>query len=207
METAVVIEDSLAFAVLPFEKDTLLAHIQAHHPMVRMYALQQETARKALVANALEGKPSFGVGVDYLWVDGRTDAVPLHNGRDIVQVNATLSIPLYRGKYTAKANEETFRIAALEQQKLATASSFQAMIERAYVRFETAVLLQDLYIQQIQTTKAAIRVLETNYSTQKSSFDELLQLERELIDYDLKILQAVVESHRAQASIERYIVY
>ena len=36
-------------------------------------------------------------------------------------------------------------------------------------------------------------------------FEELMRLEMELIDYDLKIIKAVVESHLAIAAIEKYL--
>jgi len=39
-----------------------------------------------------------------------------------------------------------------------------------------------------------------------SGFDELLRLEKELIEYDLKILKAIVQSHLAKSKIERFIV-
>jgi hypothetical protein len=37
-------------------------------------------------------------------------------------------------------------------------------------------------------------------------FDELLQLEKELIEYDLKTLKAIVQSHLAKSKIERYLI-
>ncbi len=207
LDTSVRIADSLGFAELLFKKDTLLTHIHANHPMIRMFSIQQAAAHQAIAVNKLEGKPSFGLGVDYLMVERRIDADPVHNGRDIIQLNATLSIPLYREKFTAKTREETFRIAALENRKNEVESLFLSMIEKAYADSESAALTKDLYTQQIQTTKAAIHMLETNYSTQHSGFDELLQLEGDLISYDLKILRAIVQSQLARASIERYLLY
>ncbi len=53
--------------------------------------------------------------------------------------------------------------------------------------------------------KECVAILETDYSTSGNDFDELLRLEMELIDYDLKIIKAVVESHLAIAAIEKYL--
>ena len=63
----------------------------------------------------------------------------------------------------------------------------------------------DLYQEQIEITKSSIKILETTYSVKGNNFNELLQLEKELIDYDLKILKAIVQSHLAKSTIERFI--
>ncbi len=79
------------------------------------------------------------------------------------------------------------------------------MIEKAYTDHEIARLRQGLYTQQIATTEAAIRLLTTEYSTNGRRFDELLLLEMDLVNYDLKTLKAIVQSQLAKARIERYI--
>ena len=78
-------------------------------------------------------------------------------------------------------------------------------IEKAFAAYEAAQLQVALYQKQIALTEATIRILETNYSTNGKSFDELLRLQTDLIDYDLKILRAIVQSHLAKSDIERYL--
>jgi len=98
------------------------------------------------------------------------------------------------------------KIAALTDRKADMLNRFETMIEQAYTDYQTAQLRTDLYQQQIKITKAAINILQTNYSSKGSGFDELLRLEKELIEYDLKILKAIVQSHLAKSKIERFIV-
>ena len=95
---------------------------------------------------------------------------------------------------------------ALALKKTDMLNRFLATIEKAYSDHETAQLKMDLYQKQIEITKSAINILETNYSAKGNGFDELLRLEKELIDYDLKILKAVVSSQLAKSSIERFII-
>ena len=61
---------------------------------------------------ALESKPTFGFGMDYIMVDSRSDANPSRNGRDIFQISAKLKIPIFKEKYQAKEREEKLKIAA-----------------------------------------------------------------------------------------------
>ena len=202
---AITITDSLEFSVLMYQKDSLLSVIQANHPMMKMYELQQEISKRAIDVNALKDQPTFGVGLDYITVIGRNDADPTGNGRDIVQLRGMVKIPLYKSQYEAKKQEELLKIQAIELQKENTIDQFMAIIEKAYVEYETAQLRMNLYGQQIETTRAAIDILTGAYSVDGRKFEELLRLEKELIDYDLMILKAVVSSHHAKITVERFI--
>ncbi len=200
------IVDSLTFASLDFNKTALENEIQINHPMLRMYQLQQEISRKAIDLNELNGKPSFGVGMDYIMVNKRSDLDPPGNGRDILQLRASVKIPLYRKQYESKEKEELLNIIALENKKADVLSRFMALIENGYASHESARLKLELYNQQIDITRSAINILQTDYSTKGNNFDELLRLEKELIDYDLKKLKAIVQSHKAKSGIERFIM-
>ena len=105
----------------------------------------------------------------------------------------------------AKEREERLKIAALDFRKADNLSMFLAEIEKAYTKHQTAQLRIELYEKQRTITRAAIRILEANYSANGTGFDELLRLEKELIDYDLKTLKAIVESYLAKSEIERFI--
>ncbi len=206
-ETSVQVQDSFGFASIPYPKDTVLHRIHTHHPTIRMFVLQQEASHKILSLNELEGKPTLGIGMDYILVASRSDADPVNNGNDIFQLSAKVSIPLWRQKYTAREKEENLRIMALENRKNHVENKFLSMIEKAFSDFEIAFLKQDLYTKQKATTDAAIQMLQADYSSSGSHFDELLSLEKDLIGYELKILEAIVESQMAQAAIERYITF
>ena len=83
---------------------------------------------------------------------------------------------------------------------------FNATIEKAYANHKAAELKVNLYKKQMEITQVAINILQSEYSSKGNNFDELLQLEKELIDYDLKMLKAIVQSHIAKSSIERFII-
>ena len=174
--------------------------------MLRMFELQQEVAEQAKKVNTLSSKPTFGVGLDYIMVNKRDDADPAHNGRDIVQVRGSIKIPLYKKKYDAKEREENLKIAVLTDRKTDLLNRFETAIEQAYSDHQTAQLRMNLYQKQIEISNAAINILETNYSTSGRKFDELLQLEKELINYDLKMLKAIIQSHLAKSKIDRFVI-
>ncbi len=206
LETPIVIRDSLTFAEILYDKIDLVSRIKEDHPLLRMFELQQEVSRQAITLNELSGKPTFGAGLDYINVNKRSDADPSGNGRNIVQLRGVIKVPLYRKKYAAKEQEELYKIEALDIKKEDVLTRFLSTIEGAFALHNTARLQMELYLKQIDITRAAINILEIDYSTRGNNFDELLRLEKELIDYDLKLLKAVVQSHIAKSAIERFIV-
>lgn len=203
--TEVRIVSELPPARLPFRQDSLLALIRRSHPKLRQLDWQQEAARQALRLNELDGKPSFGLGADYIFVGPRNDATLNANGRDIVQLRASVSLPIYWEKFEAKEREEQLKIAALDNRKQDLNNRFEATVSQAYADFETARLRLELYERQRRLTRSAIDILQEAYSTQGRSFDELLRLESELIEYDLKRLNAVVAGHLAVAKINQLL--
>ena len=204
-QSPVALVDTLPLANPPYDRAALLNDIQEGHPMLRMFSLQQEAAQRAVELNALEGKPSFGVGLDYIAVGKRSDAEPMNNGRDILSPRVGVRIPLYREKYRAKEQEEKLKIQALETRKQNLFLQFRSAIEQAYADLEDGKIKYRLYQEQKAITASAIELLLTAYSNEGASFIDLLQLEDQLIQYDLMTLSAVVKTHIAQAEVERYI--
>lgn len=199
------VADTLAFAEMPYERERLLAAIGAEHPRIRQFGQQQEVARRALAVNERAGQPSFGLGLDYILVDERSDAAPPGNGRDIVQLRAGVMLPIYRQPYAAKAQEEQLRITAWEDRKVALRNEFATTIATAFARYERALLRYELSVRQIELTRATLSILTAEYRATGLRFDELLRLERDLIDYDLKQLSATVESYLARITLEKLI--
>ena len=199
------ISDSLAFAQIPVNKDSLATNIRVNHPMIRMFTLQQAISEKQLKVNDLDSKPDFGVGLDYILVNKLANFTFEKNGRDVFIPRVSVKIPIYKQKYAAKEREEALRVATLEDKKKDLVSRFMAMIDQAFTDYEMAQLSLNLYEKQIAITQSTMNILEANYSATGKNFDELLELEEELIAYDLKILKAIVQSHQAKNLIEKFI--
>lgn len=200
------ISDSLAFAQIPFNKDSLAANIRANHPIIRMFTLQQAISEKQLKVNDLDSKPDFGVGLDYILVNKLANFTFEKNGRDVFMPRVSVKIPIYKQKYAAKKREEALKIATLEDKKEDLVSRFMAIIDQAFTDYEMTQLSLNLYEKQIAITQSAMNILEANYSATGKNFDELLELEKELIAYDLKILKAIVQSHQAKNLIEKFVI-
>lgn len=206
LDNGVELEMEFPFAIIPFSKDSLLSNIRTHHPIIRMFALQQEVSRKAKEVNRLEQKPSFGVGMDYIVVGKRSDMNVSRNGRDIVQIRAMVKFPIQKKKYKAKEQEEELRILGWELEKDNLIGSFESVMEEGFARYETARIEKEHLERQIPLIQSTIKILEGEYAAKGLNFEELLNLEMELIEYELNILKTIMDSHHAKNSIERFMI-
>ena len=204
LNTPIALPDSLPLAAIAMEKDRLLADILSSHPLLQQLSLQQETSRLAIEVNKKSSQPSFGLGMDYLSVQPRSDAFPQSNGRDIIQLKAAVIIPLYRERYAAKKREEQLRIEAMESRKQEVYSQFASQVEQTFAAYESTILQHQLYLRQIATVESALEIMLADYSSHGKGLDELLRLETERFELELKLLSAIVQSHVAKANMERY---
>ncbi|MCB0693974.1 MAG: TolC family protein [Lewinellaceae bacterium] len=205
VDLSIVPMDTLVVANLNHDRDPVFAAIRDEHPSLRMLALQQEVSQKTIQLNALEGKPSFNAGIDYIAVGRRSDATPAGNGRDILSPRIGIRIPIYRDKYRAKAQEEKWTIQALEYRKEDQFLQFQREVEQAYAEYEDGRIRHALAREQKAIIQSAIELQLTAYSTNGAGFLDLIQMEDQLLQYDLQMLSAMVKTQMAQAQLQKII--
>lgn len=201
----VIVTDSFSLAFMSYDTNTISELIRSSHPMINNYSIQEEISRKRIALNTLDSKPDIGLGLDYIMVNERSDATPQSNGRDIVQLRASIKVPLHKDKYNAKKQEEELKLIALNDRKENVRDIIMSDINQAFAKYEIAILKYELYNEQIEILRSARSIVEADYSADSGKFDELLNLEQELINYQLKILKAIVDSHKAKIRIEKYI--
>ncbi len=196
---------TLNFAKLPKSKNDFSLVESQPHPIIQQLNFQQQVANKSLTVNNLNKKPSFGLGFEWGYVQPYPNISFDGNGTDMILAMAKVSLPIYTKQYRAKTQEEEQKIIAIDHQKKEVISQFNRMITQAKAEHESAEIKIDLYEKQKRLTRSAIEILEGNFSTSGKGFEELLQMQMDLVDYDVMILEAIVESHLAVAKIEKII--
>ena len=178
----------------------------SRHPGLRLYGLQQEANRAAIELTRLDQRPDFGVGVDYIATGLRDDMDPSGNGRDVILPRAMVTIPLSKGKFSAKRQEEEIRILALDARREATENEFRAEIRRAVNAIDNAA--NELYFlrEQTRVIDATVSIARSEFANGKRAFDELLRLENQLIMYRTKAVMARTTILIQRATIARYLI-
>ncbi len=194
-------------ATLEYDLEAFKKQVENNHPLNRKIDQQIEASKLAQRTNKNMNRPSFGLGLDYSMVQPRTDANPTRNGQDILIPKLKVSIPLYRKSYKAKNRQEEKIQEALSFQKEDLTNKMMRRLQIEKSKYDNAVLENELFKQQIQTTQMAYEILLSKYSSQGKGFDDLLQVQNQLINYQLKLSIAQLKSYKAMANIERITKY
>jgi len=175
------------------------------HPLIRIFALQEEISRRSVAASDLDARPDFGVGVDYMITGPRTDGDPPGNGRDAILPRVMLRVPISGGKYRAKRQEESLRVRAIDARRRSVAAQLTAVVERAQLARSDAALRLAFLSEQEATAAAALTIARTEYANSRRLYDDLLQLQQQLIDYRLEAIEARRILYTQSAIIDRYL--
>lgn len=206
--TKIKIIDDLSYApILNFNLDEYKKQIKAHHPLLVKIDYEIEASKNKQQVNNSVNKPKIGVGIDYSLVDQRTDANPEFNGRDIFIPKVKMSIPIYRKSCHAKNEEEALYQEALEMQKLSIENKFLGLLLKYKSDYDNAILKIELNKKQIETTQMAYEVLLAKYSSTGKGFDDLLQIQNQLLLYQLNLKIEKLIAFKAVANIDRLTDY
>lgn len=161
-------------------------------------------ARQTQITTAeKEGLPKLGVGFDYILTGDRDVTGLTDNGRDALLARASISIPLFRKRDQAREEQARLQYRAAEQREASARNTLLTDLQRALRDYRDATRRHELYdARQIERTRQTINILMEEYSAAGTDFEEILRLQRKLLDYQLAREQSIAEQRTAIAYID-----
>jgi outer membrane protein TolC len=202
----VSIPKSISTSEVSVEKDELKNIIKRQNPNLNKLRYREEASQEMVSLASRDGKPSFGIGFDYIATGERTDVANLQdNGKDAFIARASFRIPLFRNKYSAKVQQAELNLQSVQQEITTMENQLETDLYTAIRDLNDGQRRFQLYDQkQIQRVEQAISILMEAYSSEASDFEEILRLQRKLLDYQLKRIQADADVFTANSYI-RYL--
>ncbi len=200
-ENPVEVQDSLRF-------DTEhLAELQKEdafkdHPELTRFDREAEAYRNEGELSKKEGLPMLGLGVDYSVISERTDANPPRNGQDAIMPMFSISLPIFRKKYKAARREAELRETAAVQNREAKENQLKSSLEETRYELSKAEKLVDLYERQLEKTNQANRLEISAFSNDTGEFEEVLQLNQDVLMLKTEKIKAIKEGFIAMANLE-----
>ena len=199
-ESAIILPDTLWNNSFMLSKIALQDSIlQGNHQLSELDFQEEALNYKEEVAQK-SGNPSFNIGMDYIAI-GKTDNSMVSSGlsgRDVIMFpKIGITIPLYRNKYKAMVQEVVYLQQANSEQKTDKANMLETVFENAYKEYNDADRRIELFQKQTMYALQALRILESEYTTGKSDFEELLRMERKVLKYRLELEKARADKQAA----------
>lgn len=201
-DEAIDIADELPERMLTRTKEELFRLAWNHHPDFSRIDAQRDQFKREMDLARLEGRPSFGIGMEYMGKDfGMMSMMDL----DHVFIGmATVRIPLYRNKYQAQKREAHLQLQATDHLESDLANRLQSKLERTMKALRDAQRDYSLIIEELlPRSEQAVNILSEEYAGGQVRFDELLQMLRELLMLEMERVNALVGQNKAMAAIEQ----
>lgn len=203
-QSQIVIPDSLWEDELAFDRTQLLDSIIAQNHSIKQiehrilsWESQESSSRK-------KGGPNFILGLDYTAVgkSGNPNIDPGEDGKDAWLIKAGITIPLYRNKYNGLVAEATYQIETGGFEKADKKNQLSSLFEVGYKDFKDGERRIKLFENQLKLSKKALDILLAEYSTDSKNFEEVLRMERKVLNYGLEMDKAKIDKNAAVAFID-----
>ena len=151
--------------------------------------------------------PDLGLHVAYYGIG--VDPIPItSDGKDALAVGGTIRLPIFGGNRNRGADAARAEMSRLQFQRAEAEAQIQSRVGDLLSRFrretEQVVLLEDSILPQARTT---VDVALTAYTSGKTRFLELLDLERRLYGLQNRLAESIERQRSALAELEWIAAY
>ena len=186
--------DSLTEVPVPSDILTL-ADSLVNHPMVKMFEAESEANASKLAMITRMGYPMIGLGLNYSIVKKRDGVPPMMNGNDMIMPMISVTLPIYRKKYKAMRYEAEFMRDAATVSAENVTNNLRVNFQETMQNLNDAGRRVKLYTEQTLLANKSVQLLITSFSANGTDFEEVLRMEQQLLDYQFKKVEAVVDKN------------
>ncbi|KAA6315949.1 hypothetical protein EZS27_033672, partial [termite gut metagenome] len=225
-DSEIIVPDS--FGQIPFLFDTASAmtRIIDQNPMLEMISEEGLAYKAKAEMDRKMSYPMLGIGLQYILInkskpvaspmvaesgdmssDGTGNAMNSMNGKDMIMPMLSVSIPIYRNKYKAQQRESSFCQQESQEKYVNTLHTLEAEL------YKTTHLLDDasrkivLYKKQSELAQATYHLIVQEFISGKNDLTDVIQVQRQLLDYRLKTEEAIADYNVMAASIQKLISF
>ncbi len=181
------------------------AVVQNHPRLARLAALAARQDSAAALARK-SGRPDITVALDRIDTGPARMPGTADSGKDPIMIGVRLNLPIWRNRYTAEVRETAARLHAIQDQRRDLARTLVADAHLALYRFRDAERKINLYGETlIPKAKQSLAVARQGFQAGKSSFLDLLDGERSLLELELALEKAKVDRVREAAKLEEIL--
>ncbi|MBE0647430.1 MAG: TolC family protein [Bacteroidales bacterium] len=177
--------------------------IWSNNTMLNMLSMEKQAFDERIRMSKRMSYPMFGLGIDYMLINPRDGNTSMMNGKDMFMPMGKITLPIYRGKYSAQRKEAEFLSMATANQISAMRNSLSVDYQNVLKRQNDAIRRIQLYTRQAHLAQKTLNLMIVEFSVSGTGLDELLKIEQQLLDYELLKISAMVENNIALATLDR----
>lgn len=203
----VKIPDTIKSNTLIFPLLDVVDSMLVHNPMLTMLNFEKQSleARNEMVTKM--GYPMIGLGFNYSLIQKNSMSTLDMNGNDMIMPMVTVTLPIYRKKYKAMQAETEMLKTATEYQLKATKNSLNNEYYETIQNYEESKRRINLYAKQYSLANQSLKILIKSFSASGVGLTDLLIMQQQTLNYELKQVEAVADFNTAIAKFQRLMAY
>ena len=203
----VAVPDSLRQLHLLIDDQAMTDSIITANPMLSMLEAEANAYRAKAEMDKKMSYPMFGIGLQYSLVGKSNNSMVMDNmnGMDMVMPMFKISIPIFRKKYQAQQKESRHYRQASELKYENTLNQLQSEYQTVKQQLADASRKIALYQKQKELSLSTWQLIVREFSAGTTSLTDVIQVERQLLDYRLKKSEAIAEYNTRIAGMEKLV--
>ncbi len=206
LDAQIEFPNELTLAPLEYHEISLKDSLKAKNLALKELQYQKLAVADQIKLTEAYSKPSFTVGLNYTFIEQRSDIDIRDNGKNaFLFPQVGMSIPLYQKKYQAMRSQVSLQKEKvgydIENKTNELTTQLEYMV-RDYLDGQRRI---DLYRNLYDLSERSLSLLQTEFTTGKAEFVEVLRMERKLLSYQLGLERAKVDHNNAVFKIN-YLV-
>ncbi len=203
LQLPVAVINSLPVEPLDIAYLTVSDSMFVNNPMLTMLKYDQLSidARKRMQQKM--GLPMVGVGLNYSVISKSEMSTSPMNGQDMIMPMLNVTLPIYRKKYKAMQTESGYLKAASKNNYVATANALKIAYLEALQQYHDAKRRIKLYQNQRELTQKSVDILLKSFAASTVGLTEIVQVQQQMLDYEMKEVEAVVDYNKAISQLKR----
>ncbi|MGM0507337.1 MAG: TolC family protein [Bacteroidota bacterium] len=188
-----------------YDEDELREKIRELNPAFDELDAREQMLNKQQKLARLNGRPSFGLGVEVMGRNSATMSMFPDSG-EMYTAMATIRIPLYQARYSAQYRQASEQLKAVDSRRSETENRFTTELEQALEQYRESVRSITLLEEELlPRAEQALEILSEEYTSGNVRFDEVLRLQEQLLELELEQIEVLVMQNKAVIKIETLI--
>nr|MBP7954483.1 TolC family protein [Parabacteroides sp.] len=191
-----------------YSEKEALTFIEQNNPMLEMISEEGLAFRAKAEMDRKMSYPMIGIGAQYMVV-GKTDNMMLAmegmNGKDMIMPMVSVSLPLFRKKYNAQQKEGELWRKSTEENFKNTFNTLKSEYYGFKSQMDDAERVVELYKKQTILAQTTYNLIVKEFVTGKSDLTNVIQVQRQLLDYKLRKAEALANYNTMVVSIKKLL--
>ncbi len=184
----------------------LLAKLITENPQLKALDFKIMQNKKSIELAKKDYYPDFTFGLGFIDTDDSPVSNPSDNGKDPVIVSVSINIPLWHEKYAAGLRQARSRHFAARGDRRQKTNSLSSTLKMTLYGFRDAERKIDLYRDALlPKAKESLKVTESGFRAARSSFTDLIDAQRILLEFALSYERALADRSQSLAKLEMLV--